>query len=190
MLISCRAIVLIQRPWSRRPCKLYMMLYNVRYISMSSCWAYQYTLWHLFCRVSDLNAPSVQAMQNYAITNHRTPFISMQSHHNLIYREEEREMFPTLKMFGVGCIPWSPLARWLLTRPLGEKTVRGKSDSAINFYVQHESDKDIMSQWEVANRKGASMAQDIVTASIVWTTLLKPRGSSWCHRYHSDRRRA
>ncbi|KAG1822895.1 aryl-alcohol dehydrogenase [Suillus subaureus] len=133
----------------------------VRYIGMSSCWAYQY----------------------YAITNHLTPFISMQNHHNLIYREEEREMFPTLKMFGVGCIPWSPLARGLLTRPLGEKTVRGKSDSAINSYVQHESDKDIMSRLEeVAKKKGASMAQialawsmaqNIVTALIVGTTSLK-----------------
>ena len=37
-------------------------------------------------------------MQSYAITNKLTPFISMQNHYNLIYREEEREMFPTLKV--------------------------------------------------------------------------------------------
>ena len=42
----------------------------------------------------------------------------MQNHYSLIYREEEREMFPTLKMFGVGSIPWSPLGRGLLTRSL------------------------------------------------------------------------
>ena len=35
---------------------------------------------------------------DYAITNKLTPFISMQNHYNLIYREEEREMFPTLKV--------------------------------------------------------------------------------------------
>ncbi|GAB1523638.1 hypothetical protein RhiTH_006788 [Rhizoctonia solani] len=51
-----------------------------RYIGMSSCYAYQF-----------------QAMQNYAITNNLTPFISMQNHYNLVYREEEREMMPTLK---------------------------------------------------------------------------------------------
>jgi len=33
---------------------------------------------------------------DYAINNKLTPFISMQNHYNLIYREEEREMFPTL----------------------------------------------------------------------------------------------
>lgn len=37
-------------------------------------------------------------MQNYAINNNLTPFISMQNHHSLIYREEEREMSPTLKV--------------------------------------------------------------------------------------------
>ena len=37
-------------------------------------------------------------MQNYAIANNLTPFISMQNHYNLVYREEEREMFPTLKV--------------------------------------------------------------------------------------------
>ena len=35
---------------------------------------------------------------DYAIANKLTPFISMQNHHNLVYREEEREMFPTLKV--------------------------------------------------------------------------------------------
>ena len=35
---------------------------------------------------------------DYAINNKLTPFISMKNHYNLIYREEEREMFPTLKV--------------------------------------------------------------------------------------------
>lgn len=54
----------------------------------------------------------------------------MQNHYNLVYREEEREMFPTLKHLGVGSIPWSPLARGLVTRPIASRadTVRGKTD--------------------------------------------------------------
>ena len=35
---------------------------------------------------------------DYAITHGLTPFISMQNHYNLLYREEEREMVPTLKV--------------------------------------------------------------------------------------------
>jgi hypothetical protein len=37
-------------------------------------------------------------MPDYAITNRLTPFISMQNFHNAAYREEEREMMPTLKV--------------------------------------------------------------------------------------------
>jgi 1-deoxyxylulose-5-phosphate synthase len=40
-----------------------------------------------------------------------TPFVSMQSHYNLVYREEEREMIPLCLDQGVGVVPWSPLAR-------------------------------------------------------------------------------
>lgn len=35
---------------------------------------------------------------DYAITHNLTPFISMQNHYSLLYREEEREMMPTLKV--------------------------------------------------------------------------------------------
>jgi hypothetical protein len=35
---------------------------------------------------------------DYAINNKLTPFISMQNHYSLVYREEEREMMPTLKV--------------------------------------------------------------------------------------------
>jgi hypothetical protein len=37
-------------------------------------------------------------MSDYAITNRLTPFISMQNFHNAAYREEEREMIPTLQV--------------------------------------------------------------------------------------------
>jgi len=47
-------------------------------------------------------------MIDYAISNGLTPFISMQNFHNAAYREEEREMIPTLK---VGYFPpyWNKL---------------------------------------------------------------------------------
>ncbi|KAL4244349.1 NADP-dependent oxidoreductase domain superfamily protein [Abortiporus biennis] len=137
----------------------------VRYIGMSSCFTYQF-----------------QAMQNYAINNKLTPFISMQNHYSLLYREEEREMFPTLKMFGVGSIPWSPLARGLLTRPLDEKTLRGQTDGFLNNNYKFGANAAIISRVEeIAKKKEISMAQvaiawslarDGVTAPIVGTTNL------------------
>jgi len=120
----------------------------VRYIGMSSCYAWEF-----------------HAMQNYAINNHITPFISMQNHYNLVYREEEREMFPTLKHFGVGSIPWSPLARGFVTRPLGERTKRGEGDSMIAGYGRTEGNKEIARRVEeLAKKKDLTMAQ----VSLAW----------------------
>ncbi|KAJ3726961.1 Aldo keto reductase [Lentinula raphanica] len=140
----------------------------VRYIGMSSCWAWQF-----------------HAMQNYAINNKLTPFISMQNHYNLVYREEEREMLPTLKYFGVGAIPWSPLARGLLTRPLDVQstTTRGATDRAIGRYTAALGTEEIIKRVEqIAKKKNVSMAQvavawslskEGVTASTVGTTSLR-----------------
>ncbi|KAI0669372.1 Aldo/keto reductase [Trametes maxima] len=136
----------------------------VRYIGMSSCYAYQF-----------------HQMQNYAITHKLTPFISMQNHYSLLYREEEREMFPTLKLFGVGSIPWSPLARGKLTRPLASGTVRANSDPFMGFYSGPAVEAIINRVEELSKKKGFSMAQISsawimskpgVTAPIVGTTNL------------------
>jgi len=138
----------------------------VRYIGMSSCWAWQF-----------------HAMQNYAINNKLTPFISMQNHYNLIYREEEREMFPTLKHLGVASIPWSPLARGLLTRPYGNDTTRSQSDPLIKGYSMNAGTEEIINRVEkIAKARGISMArvslawimsQEGVSAPIVGTTSLE-----------------
>ncbi|RPD55352.1 Aldo/keto reductase [Lentinus tigrinus ALCF2SS1-7] len=124
----------------------------VRYIGMSSCWAYQF-----------------HAMQNYAITHNLTPFISMQNHYSLLYREEEREMFPTLKMLGVGAIPWSPLGRGLLTRTIRDATLRGKTDTFSATYDMPFLDTLTTRIDEIAKKKGVSMAQ----VSLAWM-LTKP----------------
>ena len=56
------------------------------------------------CRVSVLAAVNRHVATiftrpvDYAITHNLTPSISMQNLYNLLYREEEREMMPTLKV--------------------------------------------------------------------------------------------
>jgi aryl-alcohol dehydrogenase (NADP+) len=60
-------------------------------------------------------------------------FVSMQPHYNLLYREEEREMLPLCRDEGLGVIPWSPLARGLLSRADPEReTLRKGSDLYVN----------------------------------------------------------
>ncbi|GJE91358.1 aldo/keto reductase [Phanerochaete sordida] len=119
----------------------------VRYIGMSACWAYQF-----------------QQMQNYATTHKLTPFISLQNHYNLLYREDEREVYPTIKMLGVGSIPFCPLARGLCSRPLGAQSARGQLDDYHQGYMGFGSEAIINRIEELAGKKGVSMAQ----VSIAW----------------------
>ncbi|KAJ8495121.1 hypothetical protein ONZ45_g12999 [Pleurotus djamor] len=87
----------------------------VRYIGIgSSCYAWQF-----------------QYMQNYALNNKLTPFISLQNHYHLLDREDEPEVFPTLRLLGAGSLPFSPLARGLLARPLGTSTQRSQTDRVV-----------------------------------------------------------
>jgi hypothetical protein len=95
---------------------------KARYIGASSMYAWQFA-----------------KAQHTATAAGWTRFISMQNHYNLLCREEEREMIPLCLDQGVGCIPWSPLARGLLAgnRERGgqQRTVRAGSDPlADQFY--------------------------------------------------------
>ncbi|MDF2433882.1 MAG: 1-deoxyxylulose-5-phosphate synthase, partial [Mucilaginibacter sp.] len=61
-----------------------------------------------------------------------TRFVSMQPHYNLVYREEEREMMPFCRDQKIAVIPWSPLARGLLTGKRSKErneTDRAKTDA-------------------------------------------------------------
>jgi 1-deoxyxylulose-5-phosphate synthase len=93
-----------------------------------------------------------------------TRFVSMQDHYNLIYREEEREMIPQCIDQGVGVIPWSPLARGLLTgnrTRSGEKlTKRAQTDAFGDSLYDSETDFEVIERAdEVASERGVRTAQ-------------------------------
>ncbi|CEO60246.1 Putative Voltage-gated shaker-like K channel [Penicillium brasilianum] len=120
---------------------------KVRYIGASSMAAWEF-----------------QTLQNIAARNGWHQFISMQNYHNLIAREEEREMIPYCLDSGVGLIPWSPMARGVLARPWGSRsTVRESTDGALKVLIRNretEADKAIVDRVEeLAGKKGVSMAQ-------------------------------
>ncbi|EPT8882222.1 aldo/keto reductase [Cronobacter sakazakii] len=100
------------------------------------------------------------------------PFVTMQNHYNLIYREEEQEMLPLCYREGVAVIPWSPLARGRLTRPWGETTARLVSDEfGKTLYSEtEENDAKIAERLAfIAEDKGVSRAQ----VALAWL-LSKP----------------
>jgi aryl-alcohol dehydrogenase-like predicted oxidoreductase len=69
----------------------------------------------LYLGASSMFAWQFAELQLTAKMNGWTPFVSMQNHYNLVYREEEREMNPYCERSGVALTPWSPLARGILT---------------------------------------------------------------------------
>ena len=91
-----------------------------------------------------------------------TPFISMQNHYNLLYREEEREMMPLCGDAGIGVMPWSPLARGRLTRDWSEETPRIRADAygGTLYAASSESDRRIVGEVaSIAAARGVARAQ-------------------------------
>jgi aryl-alcohol dehydrogenase-like predicted oxidoreductase len=135
---------------------------KARYLGASSMWAWQFA-----------------TMQHTADLHGWTRFVSMQDQYSLLMREEEREMFGLLAHQGVGCIPWSPLAKGRLARPWGEHTQRSDVDTMGRRY-DVESDQPIVAAvQQVAEARGIPMAQvaltwvlrnPVVTAPIVGPT--------------------
>jgi aryl-alcohol dehydrogenase-like predicted oxidoreductase len=118
---------------------------KVLYLGASSMWAWQFaTMLHV---ADQLGA-------------HR--FVSMQDHYNLLYREEEREMLPLCEAEGIGVIPWSPLARGVLTGNKAAKTLRSTTDDfATKLYDKTaEADERVVDNLRVvAKNRGVPPAQ-------------------------------
>ncbi len=120
---------------------------KARYLGASSMFAWQFA-----------KAQAVAERRGW------TPFVSMQNHYNLVYREEEREMIPQCIDQGVAILPWSPLARGLLagnrTREGERLTVRAETDSfGDSLYVPDVDFAVVDRVVEVAGERGVAPAQ-------------------------------
>jgi 1-deoxyxylulose-5-phosphate synthase len=138
---------------------------KARYIGASSMYAWQFA-----------KAQRVAA----------TPFVSMQNHYNLVYREEEREMIPQCLDQGIGVLPWSPLARGLLagtrTREGERLTTRSRTDPFGDSLYTPDVDFAVVERVaEIASTRGVPSAQvalawllhkPAVTAPIVGATKI------------------
>jgi hypothetical protein len=142
----------------------------VRYIGMSSCWAYQCECTSSLCWVSLTFVQSkpcrVRSQLGYILSfdlrftqtmrSQTSSLPSSPCRTTTVYSIARRSARCSLlsrffysvddisvatnndvKMFGVGSIPWSPLARGALTRPLGQQTSRGQIDWQVfqNLHV-------------------------------------------------------
>lgn len=123
---------------------------KIRYIGASSMPAWQF-----------------QEAQHVAESHGWAKFISMQCQYSLLYREEEREMLPYCEATNVGVIPWSPLARGLLTRDWGTETRRSNTDrqrrnaatSTIEQVREQQDMKTVSCVAAIAEQRGVTRAQ-------------------------------
>lgn len=128
---------------------------KARYIGASSMYAWQF------------------AKAQYTAELHGwTKFVSMQPHYNLVYREEEREMIPFCQDQKVAVIPWSPLARGLLSggrTQARNETERSRTD-AFGKSLYSEEDFAIADRvTQLAQQRGLPAAQ----IALAWI-LAKP----------------
>lgn len=112
---------------------------------------------------SEMYAYQLHTMQDVAAQHGWTQFTSMQCHHNLLYRENEREMIPVCRQFDMAVTPYSPLASGHLCRRAWESdSKRGSTDAVVRnkYDLAKEQDLPIVERVaEVADRHGVPMAQ-------------------------------
>jgi aryl-alcohol dehydrogenase-like predicted oxidoreductase len=97
---------------------------KVRYLGASTMYTWQFA-----------------KMNHVAAMNGWTPFVNMQCQYNLLYREEEREMFPYCRDQGIAVTTFSPLARGFLARAAAQ-TPRKVHDIYQEYYGD-EIDREI-----------------------------------------------
>ena len=115
---------------------------KVRYLGASAMYAWQF-----------------QKAQYTAERHGWVPFVAMQNHYNLLYREEEREMIPLCKDMGVGLTPYSPLAAGRLSRDWTATTTRAELDKFAKgkYDSTKDTDKSIVDRvGELAERYGTT----------------------------------
>lgn len=123
---------------------------KARYIGISNCFAWQ-----------------IAKANEIARANGWEQFISVQGHHNLIFREEEREMAGYCRAENVAMTPYSALASGRLARPLGETTKRMEEDAFAKgkYDMTAQQDAEIIRRVEeLAKNRGVTMTE----ISLAW----------------------
>lgn len=123
---------------------------KVRYIGISNCFAWQLA-----------KANALAEKEGFS------KFISIQSHYNLIFREEEREMRPYCREENIAMTSYSPLAGGRLSKHTGETSKRLLEDSyAKQKYGSTEEQDNLIIQRisELAREKNVSMTE----VSLAW----------------------
>lgn len=123
---------------------------KVRFLGISNCFAWQLA-----------KANALAAKEGFA------PFVSVQNHYNLIFREEEREMAKLCREDNIAMTPYSSLAGGRLSKRPGETTKRLLEDSYARLKYEATADQDqriIERVSDLAEKRKVSMTE----ISLAW----------------------
>ncbi|MCS3430289.1 aldo/keto reductase [Klebsiella sp. BIGb0407] len=123
---------------------------KVRAIGISNCYAWQ---------LAKANA--------LAVHEGLTPFVSVQSHYNLIMREDERELFGLCAEENIAMTPYSALASGRLSRLTQTSTKRADEDNFAKGKYDNTAEQDapiIQRVAELAQQRQVSMTE----ISLAW----------------------
>ena len=90
----------------------------------------------LYVGTSNFSGWQLAQAQELSRNRHFLGVVSEQSLYNLIERTVELEVIPACTAYGIGLIPWSPLARGLLAGALTPATVGRRADQDVQREVQ------------------------------------------------------
>jgi 1-deoxyxylulose-5-phosphate synthase len=141
-------------------------------------------------KVGKVRALGASAMYGYQFFNMQlaaerggwSPFVSMQNHYNLLYREDERELIPICQQYNVALTPYSPLAAGRLSRlDWQTDTLRSKTDQVAIYKYDSTQNTDtniVFRVHQLAEKYNTTMTQIAlawqfakgVTAPIIGTT--------------------
>ena len=142
---------------------------KVRYIGIANCYAYQLA-----------KANALAEKEGFA------PFVSVQNHYNLLFREEEREMAKLCAEDNIAMTPYSALASGRLSRRPGETSKRLAEDSYAKLKYDGTAaadEKIILRVAELAGKYGVSMTE--IALAWLLTKVTAPVAGATKH-HHID----
>ena len=119
---------------------------KVKAIGISNCYAWQ-----------------IAKANEIAKANGWTPFVSVQGHYNMIFREEEREMAPYCHLENIAMTPYSALASGRLSKPRNDvSSKRMQEDAFAKGKYDGSANQDALiidRVQELAEKKNVSMTE-------------------------------
>jgi len=165
--LSARNIVRACEGSLRRMQTEWIDLYQFHHVDLKTPWE---EIWQacetlvaqgkvLYVGSSNHAAWQIAAANEAAARRNFQGLVSEQSHYNLLTRHVELEVLPAAQHYGVGIIPWSPLAGGLLAGALKKAEVGRRGDA--NMQKRVERHRPALEEYETFCREIGQLPADV-----------------------------